>query len=533
MHEMALDSPSPPPTSEEDLRRENARLRERIAELEHQIKVLTNLVYGRSSEKARPVDLNHPQQNILFPEMLALQKKVEAAAATPEPALESEKEARPANKRRSTFPDHLPRVRTVRELPPEQRQCAQGHEMIEMGSELTQELERVEVMLVHEIERKKYICRVCQEGVKIADGPLRVIEKGLLGREALAWLLTERFFNHLPYHRLERKLEAEGVSVSRSLMCESAGTCADLLKPVFQELVNEVKQQPVIHSDDTGVTVQQTARGGPKTAYLWVYGDRDGRAVFDFTLARNRDGPKAMLKGARGYLQVDACGLYDDLIADGAIEAGCWAHARRGFVKAEDSDPTFAKEAIRRIGMLYTIEIGLQKLALDEEGVRAERQRAAVPVLNDLFDWLTVTRTKVLDKSPMGKAIQYAINQEKHLRRYVECGALEIDNNRAERDLRTIAVGRKNWVIIGNENYGHKAAVLYSLIVTCHNIGVDPRLYLRDVLVRIATTSDAKSLTPLNWKNRWLAEATQERDVFRAKILSSLKLTPSSTDTAV
>jgi hypothetical protein len=133
----------------------------------------------------------------------------------------------------------------------------------------------------------------------------------------------------------------------------------------------------------------------------------------------------------------------------------------------------------------------------------------------------------------MGKAIQYAINQEKHLRRYVECGALEIDNNRAERDLRTIAVGRKNWVIIGNENYGHKAAVLYSLIVTCHNIGVDPRLYLRDVLVRIATTSDAKSLTPINWKTRWLAEATQERDAFRAKILSSLRMTPTSTPTGV
>jgi transposase len=529
---MALDSPFPPRTSEEELRRENARLRERIAELEQQIKVLTNLVYGRSSEKARPLELNHPQQNILFPEMLALQKKVEAAAAAPEPALESEK-ARLANQRRSTFPDHLPRVRTVLALPPEQRQCAQGHEMIEMGSDITQELERVEVMLVHEIERKKYICRQCQEGVKIADGPLRVIEKGLLGREALAWLLTERFFNHLPYHRLERKLEAEGVSVSRSLMCESAGTCADLLKPVFQELVNEVKQQPVIHSDDTGVTVQQTARGGPKTAYLWVYGDRDGRAVFDFTLARNRDGPKAMLKGARGYLQVDACGLYDDLIADGAIEAGCWAHARRGFVKAEDSDPTLAKEAIRRIGMLYTIETGIEKLALDDQGVRAERQRTAVPVLNDLFDWLTVTKAKVLDKSPMGKAIQYAINQEKHLRRYVECGALEIDNNRAERNLRTIAVGRKNWVIIGNENYGHKAAVLYSLIVTCHNIGVDPRLYLRDVLVRIATTSDVKSLTPLNWKNRWLAEATQERDAFRAKILSSLKLTSSPTGATI
>jgi transposase len=533
---MALDSPFPPNSNEEHLQREVSTLRQRIAELEHQITVLTHLVYGRSSEKMQPLELHHPQQNILFPELLALQKKVEAAAsATPasEPALESEPEPRPNNKRRSTFPDHMPRVRTVLELPPEQRQCAQGHALVEMGSEITQELERVEVMLVHEIERKKYICRQCQEGVKIAEGPRRVIEKGLLGREALAWLLTERFFNHLPYHRLERKLEAEGVSVSRSLMCENAGTCADLLKPVFQELVNEVKQQAVIGSDDTGVTIQQTARGGPKTAYLWVYGDRAGRAVFDFTLARNRDGPKAMLKGARGYLQVDACGLYDDLIADGAIEAGCWAHARRGFVKAEDSDPALANEAIRRIALLYAIETGLAKLALDEDGVRAERQRLAIPVLNDLYDWLTITKNKVLDKSPMGKAIQYAINQEKHLRRYVESGALEIDNNRSERNLRTIAVGRKNWVFIGNENYGHKAAVLYSLIVTCHNIGIDPRLYLRDVLVRIATTSDAKSLTPHHWKARWQEEATQERDTFRAKILSSLRVMPAPLPTGV
>jgi transposase len=529
---MALDPPSPhQPSSEDELRNENARLRQRIAELEHQIKVLTNLVYGRSSEKARPLELNHPQQNILFPELLALQEKVEfatSAAAPSEPVAESKNDTRPSNKRRSTFPEQLPRVRTVLELSPEERRCAQGHEMIEMGSEITQELERVEVMLVHEVERKKYICRQCQEGVKIADGPLRVIEKGLLGRDALAWLLTERFFNHLPYHRLERKLEAEGVSVSRSLMCESVGTCADLLKPVFQQLVNEVKEQEVVGSDDTGVTIQQTTRGGPKTAYLWVYGDRDGRAVFDFTLSRNRDGPKAMLKGMRGYLQVDACGLYDDLVADGAIEVGCWAHARRGFVKAEDSDPALAQEAIRRIAMLYAIETHIEKLELDTDRVRGERQRLAVPVLNDLFDWLTVTKAKVLDKSPMGKAIQYAINQEKHLRRYVEHGALEIDNNRSERNLRTIAVGRKNWVFIGNENYGHKAAVLYSLIVTCHNIGIDPRLYLRDVLVRISKTSDAKSLTPHNWKQRCLAEATQERDAFRARILSSLKVAPSA-----
>lgn len=178
-------------------------------------------------------------------------------------------------------------------------------------------------------------------------------------------------------------------------------------------------------------------------------------------------------------------------------------HARRYFIEAEDSDPVLAKEAIARIGELYGIERQVKEAELSAEQVREARQRESVPRLERLRDWMAVTRTKVLDKSPMAKAIDYSLSNWAALCRYTEDGRLSIDNNAAERALRTVAVGRKNWIFFGNERGGKAAAVMYSLIATCKEHDVDPRTYLRDVLLRIAKVGDVKELTPYGWKANW------------------------------
>jgi len=239
----------------------------------------------------------------------------------------------------------------------------------------------------------------------------------------------------------------------------------------------------------------------PKAVEYWGL---DGQIYFDMTESRGRDGPRAVLADLTGYLQADAHVVYDSFYRDGRVnEVGCWAHARRYFIHAEESEPAFAKEAIERIGELYGIEREAKEAGLPYAAIRDLRQQESLPRLARLHDWMTVARTKVLDGGALAKAIHYALANWAALVRYCEDGRLSIDNNAAERALRTVAVGRKNWIFFGNERGGEAAAVMYSLIATCREHSVDPRTYLRDVLLRIAKPGNVSDLTPYGWKARW------------------------------
>ena len=187
----------------------------------------------------------------------------------------------------------------------------------------------------------------------------------------------------------------------------------------------------------------------------------------------------------------------------------CWANTRRKFVTAEATDPDLAKEAVGRIAELYAIE----KLSKDmpPEARKALRARESLPRLRALRNWFAETRPTVLDKSPMGQAMDYALSNWNALCRYVEDGRLPIDNNAAERALRCVAVGRKNWSFVGNQAGGETAAAMYSLVETCKAAGVNPREYFQDVLLRISTCSDVKKLTPHGWKEHFLPEVESRR----------------------
>lgn len=499
-----------------------AQLREANARLAEHNRVLAKWVFGRSSEKRVSEPPDPSLQGNLFlidiaaeAERLATEHRVVATVEVPA-------HPRTKAKRRGEFPAHLPVVRTVSELKDEDRVCACGGELVAFGEETSRELERIETTIVHEIARKKYACSTCHEGVVTAPWRGKVIDKGLLGPGFLAHVITERFANHLPYYRLEGKYKAEGLDLSRSVLCESMARCAELLEPVAEELRQEVLTSPVVHTDDTPVTLAQpqSSPGGSRQARVWVYLNRDGRHWYEFTESRQRDGPARVFKDFTGYLQADAYGGYDRLFfPGGATEVACWAHVRRKFVDAEPTDPVLAKEAVDRIRALFQIEEAAQDLS---DAARAElRGEQARPRLAEFRAWLELAETQALPKSPLGKAIGYAQNQWPALLRYVEDGRLAISNNAAERALRPFAVGRKNWLFFQREGGGKTAAILMSLLMTAKAAGIHPGDYFKDVLVRLSTCTDVRKLTPHGWKEHFAAEVTERRHALLQRIVGA------------
>jgi len=279
---------------------------------------------------------------------------------------------------------------------------------------------------------------------------------------------------------------------------------ADLLKPVYGSLKEVLFQSKVIGTDDTGVKVLDVALPFARTGRIWPYcGDKEHPVIlYDYTATRERAGPEEFLKGYRGYLQADAYGGYDAFFKDperGLIEVGCWAHARRYFHKALESDRARMGPALLLIARLYRVEEQLRPLApVGRLGVRQLQSR---PILDKLRDYLLEIQTEVLPKSPEGRAVRYTLKNWTALTRYCEDGDLEIDNNATERAIRSVAVGRNNWTFFGSDQGGHTAAVLRSFVASCQRAEVNPFTWFKDVLSRIAThpITRVAELLPHNW----------------------------------
>ncbi|MEO0630791.1 MAG: IS66 family transposase, partial [Planctomycetota bacterium] len=499
------------------------QLKALVVAQQHRIRQLEKIAFGRSSEKRAPAPERgvHPNQGHLFLAALVADAEEVAERTGGEGSIES-KPAKPRKKggRRKKLPEHLPRFRTTYELAEADRACrACSHALHEIGEDVREELERIETVVVHEIACKKYGCRHCETGVVTAPGPDRPIEKGILGRGFLATVLVERFAHHMPYHRLEKKYGAEGIDLSRSVLQRSASRTAELLQPIAEQIRREVLESGVIFTDDTPVTIAQAASGGSKKGRVWVYSTRDGRHFYDFTDSRKRDGPLAVLRDFEGYIHADAYPGYDQLyLPDTVTEVACWAHARRKFVESEATDGELAGEAVALIQKLYAIEKTVREL--DDDARRAQRQERSRPVLDQIRAWLDLNEACVLPKSPIGKAILYALRQWDALCRYVEDGRLAIDNNAAERALRPFAVGRKNWLFFQQDTGGKTAAILATLIQSARAIGLDAHAYLRDVLVRIAHESDVAKLTPSGWRAHFEAEVRARRESVLQRILA-------------
>lgn len=506
-------------------------LRTKNAELAHNVEVYRRMVFGSSTERRAPntTEALDPAQGHLF----AAELTADALRAANELGVKSTVETKRATKsrskkkgrRRKQFPSELPTVTSSFELSEAERVCpCCSGELHEIGVDETKELERIELTVLHKLRRHKYACRACEQGVTTAPGPPRVIAKGLLGPGFLATVAVERFGNHMPYNRLEKKYENEGLKISRSVLERSMATCAELLEPIWKELRRQVTDAPAIFTDDTTVTIARGSQGKSRKGRAWIYLDQKGNHFYDFTESRKRDGPLAVLVGYSGYIHADAYPGYDRLfLPGGATEVACWCHARRKFIAAEKTDPDLAREAIDRIRILFAIERQAKDEGLDAEGRLALRQAESLPVLEELHLWLGAAETKALPKSPLATAIRYTLNQWEALKVYTTDGRLELENNAAERALRAFAVGRKNWMFVQGVDGGIRAAILMSLVMTAKAIGVNPITYLRDVLLRISTETDVRKLTPSGWLEHYAEQVTEERQAAVAHLLKRIE----------
>jgi transposase len=345
-----------------------------------------------------------------------------------------------------------------------------------------------------------------------APVPAKPIPKGIPGPKLVAWILTRKYRYHLPLYRVQQMLAQEGADLVYQTIVGWVAWCAFLLRPVRERMKENLLQSEVIHTDDTRVRNIKTQRVPTGFGRLWPYvGDSaHPEVVFDYTTGRTRDGPAGFLAGWLGKLQADAWNGYDRLYAGGGVvEVACWAHARRKFHEILGIDPRRAGIAIGFIRCLFRIEARAKQLGLAAADVVALRQRKSTVVLDCLLAHLEQIKQDLTPEHQLVKAANYVTNQWQALREFLTDAALDIDNNEAERTIRAIAVGRKNWMFVVGDESGDNAAVLYSVIATCLRNGIDPDEYLAAVLPVLATqpASRAKNLTPLAWHTARQASA--------------------------
>ena len=457
--------------------------------MRHQLNLLLRAKYGKRAETFIPGQLT------LFESKSTVQQ---AEQVSEQPATTGKKHGRNKPSKQ------LARKRVVYELADSELPCPEcGDARKQIGEEKSEQYDYVPASVcVIEHVRCKYACPKCQGHVVIADGAVKPIEKGLAAAGMLAHIAVSKFADHLPLHRLEGIFKRQGVKIARSTMCDWLAAAAGILEPLYGCMKEKVLASRIIWTDDTPVDLQDRQdERNMREARIWVYlGDNENKfTVYDFTDSRKRDGPKTFLAGFNGYLQADAFAGYDCLYAAGdVLEVACMAHARRKFFECLNSDEAAAREALKMIGELYRIERETAELSAQER--RKVRLRFSAPQLASFKRWLNQQRLTALPKSPLGKAIRYAMNNWRALCRYLCDGELTIDNNCSERAMRSVAVDRKNWLFAGSKEGGKTAAILSSFIATCKHYNINPQQYFVDVLTRLSTgESTLDQLLPGTW----------------------------------
>ena len=455
-----------------------------IERLKLLVEKFRRMVFGKSSEKMKGLV---EQLEFALDEKQQCVAELEAHVAA---ATSAKKEAHRA---RHPLPAHLPRE-TIEHLP--QAQCCPdcGGHLKRLGEDVSEQLEYVPASFrVIRHVRPKLACTKC-DAIAQAHAPSRPIPNGVPGAGLLAHVLVSKYCDHLPLYRQSEIYGREGVEIGRSTLAQWVGQCHHLLRPLVGALRKHVLSADKVHADDTPVPVLDPGMGETKTGRLWGYVRDDSpsgeatpaAAWFAYSPNRRGEHPQAHLKDFRGILQADAFAGYGPLYEGGAIqEAACWAHVRRKFYDLHQAQASpLAAEALRRINKLYDVERDIRGKPPRERHI--ERRIRAGPLVQALRSWMEVTLSTLPKKSKLAEAILYALTRWDALTRYVADGRIEIDNNAAERALRAVAIGRKNFLFCGSDAGGASAAAIYSLIGTAKLNGTDPEAYLRRVLQVIA-----------------------------------------------
>ncbi len=430
-----------------------------------------------------------------------------------EPETEVRRVKRRTGRRALANFENLPVNTYVYELSAEERPCPScGVERKEIGSEKSWQIEYIPGHFERlEHVRKKYACPSCERAgenpqIEVAAKAETAIEKGFAGPGLLAFIVTSKFADYLPLYRLEDIFERQGFEISRATQSVWCRDVADVVEPLYQRMAERVRKSHVVATDDT--VLPMLSPGQTQPARMWVYvGDAaNPYNIFDFTLNRSREGPKEFLKDYTQVLLADAYGGYNGVVAGNAItRAGCWSHARRKFVEAEKSAPEIAREAVALMDALFAVERQTKDVAVAE---RLElRQKQSVPILAELHRKLLIWKEQLLPKHPMADAVNYTLGQWEELTVFTTDGAVPIDNNVSEREMKRVVLNRKNSLFVGNPRGGRTAAILASLTSSCRRHDMDPHLYFMQLLVNLPTwpARDLDAWLPDRWKQAHIA----------------------------
>src|SRR5499425_1358762 len=476
--------------------------------LQQEVERYKKATYGPRADR---LSMNQLAQMLLeFAE--ALQQKPINLEYLRETEAEPEPEVRRVKRRKgrralANF-ENLPVHTYVYELSAEERRCPGcGVERKEIGSEKSWQIEYIPGHFERlEHIRKKYACASCENQgenpqITLAAKAESAIEKGFAGPGLLAFIVTSKFADYLPLYRLEDIFERQGFEISRATQSVWCGDVADLVEPLYELMAERVRQSHVVATDDT--ILPMLSVGKTLSARMWVYvGDAaHPYNVFDFTLNRGRDGPNYFLKDYRQVLLADAYGGYNGVVAGNQItRAGCWSHARRKVIDAEKVAPEIAREAVDLIDALFRVERQAKNFSAEER--LAFRQKNSAPVLAKLRARLLEWKEQLLPKHPMAEALNYILSQWAELTVFCSDGAVPLDNNVSEREMKRVILNRKNSLFVGNPRGGRTAAILASLTSTCRRHDVDPQLYLTQLLINLPAISIAElpAWLPDQWK---------------------------------
>jgi transposase len=484
--------------------------------LKDQLAYLKRMIFGQKRERfvAAPV----PE------EQMALEGLFETAGAKI-PGFAESKETISYERRkpkkghgRNAIPDDLHREKHIIEPAESEKICACcGSEKKVIGEDITEELEyKPAVFYVNQFIRPKYVCAKCpDQGITTGQLPARPIDKGIAGAGLLAYILVSKYVDHLPLYRLQQMFMRYNIHINRSTMAGwIAGICV-FLEAIYNAMIKDLMSSFLIQADETTLKVLDDTekgvspgvkRSGGKCAlgYLWPYVGDGKLAVFEFLDSRGREGPTDFLEKFTGrYLLSDGYAGYNEVVAKNKLtHLMCWAHARRKFFEAKDTDPAFAESVLELIKDVYKIELEATAGKLDWQARCTLRNQKTVPVLSQIKSLLENPGKVILPKSKMAEAIAYTLNHWVQLTRFLEDGRLPVDNNLCENTIRPVALGRKNWLFAGSPEGAKRMAIIYSLVATCKLRGINPYEYFVGILPKVATYPDKNiaDLSPVNWK---------------------------------
>jgi transposase len=482
-------------------------------DLEHQIQVLKRCLFGSRSEKISPDEL----EALITEAAQEATDEILKAKRPDQPPAEAEEEqpetseslprgqrkARPHGRNR--LPEHLPRRRIEHPIDPAQSRCPhcpRNPLLVKIGEDIREKLAKLPVQ--YEVQQHVYpkcVCKKCHRGVVMPEAPDDSLKADIT---VVADVVVQKYGEHKPLYRQQQAFDRIGIPLTRQTLCDWVGWCSDQLEPVVRAMADHIRLQPLIQSDETPVRMQ-LRNGQMQTARLWAYELPWAEVVFDFRTDRSQHGPAEFLAGAQAqHIQADGGSSYTPVLSRLSMShIACMAHIRRKIYEAREDAPAPSKQLLAAIQGLYRIEAQAKVDKIGLPALLELRSKESRPIFENVGKLLKSFEKMRPPKTPFGKAISYAQNQWKAMERYLGVPEAEIDNNSIEHALRGVVMGRRNWLHVGGEVGGERAANLFSLTISCHRLKVEPYAYLCDIVPRLSSHPQREiwKLTPRGWRD--------------------------------